>query len=138
MIKRATVIVTCKECGDKFDSEVPYSLQRIGTTCPKHIKKTTSQVVLKQVIETVYAAEVSSNGRTVWIDKGDECLARFNEITREYQNAKPFEERYTIYSNLDIPPEEMYFAWEAFVIEVKKRFGVSVGAEHMPNFISKH
>ncbi len=90
----------------------------------------------KIITEINYTAEVSSNGESVWVNKGDECLARFNKLTREYKNLKPLIDQYTIYHNNNYDTDSyMYYCWEAFVMEVSKRFGVKIDQEHTPNYI---
>lgn len=138
MIERATVIVTCSICGERFNSEVPSSLQKTSTICPNHsqVKRTVSNTVLKTIIEENFVAEVFSNGEAVWINKGKERLAKFNFLTREYKNPQPCQEYYTIYYNVN--PQigtHLYYAWEAFVLEVKKRFNVIIDDQHKPSFI---
>jgi hypothetical protein len=84
-------------------------------------------------------SEVSSDGRTVWVNK-EMCLARFCLLSHEYgavraeDSANGFE-----YRELTVPHNttalQIVDHWGNFVVGVKLRWGVEIGPEHTPLYV---
>jgi len=83
-------------------------------------------------------SEVSSDGRTVWVNSGI-CLARFCPISREYAAVGADESSDGLsYEEITIKhPEGGPFDthWAEFVAGVKNRWGIEIGPEHNPLYV---
>jgi len=73
--------------------------------------------------------EVSSDGRTVWVNGQEKCLARFCRFSTEYfQGETP--------QSIKHNPENLSQDWEDFVINIGLHFVVDV-SKHKPQYIEK-
>lgn len=78
--------------------------------------------------DTLALIDVSSDGRTVWVNGQMGCLARFCKYSAEYYGDKP----QTVKNN----PENLKQSWEDFVVNIGIHFNVDV-SEHKPNYVGQ-
>jgi len=95
----------------------------------------------RKLIRTILpddCGDISSDGRTVWINKGV-CIARFCPESREYVPVSRDDSRTGLEYEGGMRPHPQEGAtledWLDFVNGVKGRWGIVIGQEHTPLYI---
>jgi hypothetical protein len=73
--------------------------------------------------------EVTSDGKVVWVNGPDKCLARFCKFSTEYFYVNQSQ---SIKHDLEDQTQD----WEDFVVNIGIHFNVDV-SEHKPNYIEE-
>ena len=73
---------------------------------------------------------VSSDGRTVWVNTGVGCVARFCPSSREYYSGKDYSAQAMKHSQVVTAQD-----WTSFVEGVQQRFGIHVGPQYKPSYV---
>lgn len=102
--------------------------------------KPQSRLEYKSTVSPDGLSEVASDGRTVWINRG-ECLARFCPISREYSAVDAKDSTtgvaYGVETHRHPESGPTEADWAIFVSTVKRRWGIEVSEEHTPLYILK-
>jgi len=93
----------------------------------------------RKLIRTILpddCGEISSDGRTVWVNLGV-CVARFCPVSREYVAVANDDSTVKHPEACTRHPESgpTLNDWVAFVNEVSDRWGILIGQEHTPLYI---
>lgn len=89
------------------------------------------QTARRKLLTTTHGEiEVSSDGRTVWVNLVV-CLARFCPTSREYAQVDQKEAKCVGHGDRTPTPQD----WDDFVREIEARWGITVEAEHTPLYI---
>ena len=87
---------------------------------------------IKMITTLVGTTNIDSDGRTVWINRNCQCLARFCPVSREYNMhwRKPQVIRHR-------GAEPTLDDWESFVAVIDESFEIKIGPEHRPFYIQE-